>query len=91
MKVLTDKAEIQQIGQVYVFIMGGAQIPQDLAKVYNGTIRSAGYRNVPYDHLLHRHLVRPGAHRPWRCAQTAAFGCGFPSGSPSPWTRSSAS
>ena len=47
MKVLTDKAEIQQIGQVYVFIMGFAQIPQDLAKVYNGTIRSAGYRNVP--------------------------------------------
>lgn len=47
MTVLTDKPEIQAIGQVYVFIMGFAQIPQDLAKVYNGTIRSAGYRNVP--------------------------------------------
>ena len=32
--------------RVYVFIMGFAQIPQDLAKVYNGTIRSAGYRNA---------------------------------------------
>lgn len=47
MKLLTDKPEIQVLGQVYVFIMGFAQIPQDLAKVYNGTIRSAGYRNVP--------------------------------------------
>lgn len=47
MTLLTDKAEIQALGRVYVFIMGFAQIPQDLAKVYNGTIRSAGYRNVP--------------------------------------------
>ena len=47
MTLLTDKPEIQAIGRVYVFIMGFAQIPQDLAKVYNGTIRSAGYRNVP--------------------------------------------
>lgn len=47
MTLLTDKPEIQAIGRVYVFIMGFAQIPQDLAKVYNGTIRSAGYRNMP--------------------------------------------
>lgn len=47
MRLLTDKPEIQALGAVYVFIMGFAQIPQQLAKVYNGTIRAAGYRNTP--------------------------------------------
>ena len=47
MKLLTPHAEIQALGQVYIFIMGFAQIPQELAKVYNGTMRSAGLRNTP--------------------------------------------
>ncbi|WP_458862584.1 MATE family efflux transporter [Acidaminobacterium chupaoyuni] len=47
MKILTDKADIRALGMVYVSIMGFAQIPQDLNKAYNGTMRAAGYRNTP--------------------------------------------
>ena len=31
----------------YVFIMGFAQIPQNLSKIFNGTIRSAGHKYTP--------------------------------------------
>lgn len=47
MKILTNQPEIQAIGMVYIFIMAFAQIPQDVSKVYNGTIRAAGHRNTP--------------------------------------------
>lgn len=47
MQLLTDKPDIQQLGTVYVFIMGLTPVPQDLNKVYNGFMRSAGYRRTP--------------------------------------------
>ncbi len=47
MQLLTDKPDIQQLGTVYVFIMGLTPIPQDVNKVYNGFMRSAGYRRAP--------------------------------------------
>ncbi len=47
MKLLTDKAILHEIGSKYVFIMGFAQVPQVLSKVYNGFIRSSGGKRVP--------------------------------------------
>lgn len=47
MQFLTDKPDIQQLGTAYVFIMGLTPIPQDMNKVYNGTMRSSGYRKMP--------------------------------------------
>ena len=47
MQFLTDKPDIQQLGTVYVFIMGFTPIPQDLNKIYNGFMRSAGFRRTP--------------------------------------------
>lgn len=47
MTLMTDKAELQAIGVVYVFVMGFIQIPQNLSRIYNGTIRAMGYKNAP--------------------------------------------
>ncbi|MDD3192823.1 MAG: MATE family efflux transporter [Oscillospiraceae bacterium] len=47
MSLLTDKQELIEIGMKYVFIMGFAQIPQNLSKILNGTIRSAGHKYMP--------------------------------------------
>lgn len=47
MSILTDKEELQQIGAVYVRMMGVIQIPQMLSKVYSGAIRSSGSKRVP--------------------------------------------
>lgn len=47
MSLLTDKQELIEIGMKYVFIMGFAQIPQNLSKIFNGTIRSAGHKYTP--------------------------------------------
>ncbi len=47
MKVMTNKPELQAIGAVYVFVMGFIQIPQNLSRIYNGTIRALGYKNTP--------------------------------------------
>ena len=47
MLLLTDKPELIALGAVYVFIMGFAQIPQVLAKIFNGTIRASGGKRVP--------------------------------------------
>ena len=47
MKMLTDKPEICAIGMVYVFMMGIPQIPQSMAKVYNGFLRAAGRPKSP--------------------------------------------
>ncbi len=47
MSLLTDKEELIEIGMRYVFIMGFAQIPQNISKVFNGTIRSAGHKYAP--------------------------------------------
>ena len=45
--LMTDKPELQAIGVVYVFVMGFIQIPQNLSRIYNGTIRAMGYKNAP--------------------------------------------
>lgn len=47
MDFMTNNRELQAIGVVYVFIMGFIQIPQNLSRIYNGTIRANGYKNVP--------------------------------------------
>ena len=47
MGLLTDKQELIDIGVKYVFISGFAQLPQNLSKIFNGTIRSAGHKYVP--------------------------------------------
>ena len=47
MQMMTNKPELQAIGVVYVFVMGFIQIPQNLSRIYNGTIRALGYKNTP--------------------------------------------
>ena len=47
MTLMTDKPELQAIGVIYVFVMGFIQIPQNLSRIYNGTIRAMGYKNAP--------------------------------------------
>lgn len=47
MTLMTDKPELQAIGVVYVFVMGFIQTPQNLSRIYNGTIRAMGYKNAP--------------------------------------------
>ena len=47
MGLLTDKVELIQIGTLYLKIMAGSQIPQNMSKVLNGFIRSSGYKTVP--------------------------------------------
>ncbi|WP_313370823.1 MATE family efflux transporter, partial [Sedimentibacter sp.] len=47
MSFFTNNPEIQSIGVVYLIVMGFIQTPQNLSKVLNGTIRSAGYKNIP--------------------------------------------
>lgn len=47
MMLMTNNQDLQAIGMTYVFIMGFIQIPQNLSRIYNGTIRANGYKNVP--------------------------------------------
>lgn len=47
MRMMTDKKELQAIGVIYVFVMGFIQIPQNLSRIYNGTIRAMGHKNIP--------------------------------------------
>ena len=47
MIMMTDKAELQAIGVVYVFVMGFVQMPQNLSRIYNGTLRAMGHVNAP--------------------------------------------
>ncbi len=47
MSLFTNNPEIQSIGIVYLIVMGFIQTPQNLSKVLNGSIRSAGYKNIP--------------------------------------------
>lgn len=47
MGLMTNNPKLQAIGAVYVFIMGFVQIPQNLSRIYNGTIRASGYPGVP--------------------------------------------
>lgn len=47
MDFFTNNPEIKSIGIYYLIVMGFIQTPQNLSKVLNGTIRSAGYKNIP--------------------------------------------
>lgn len=47
MDLLTNNIDLKAIGISYVFLMGFAQIPQILSRVYSGTIRAAGHKRVP--------------------------------------------
>ena len=47
MRILTDEAEVIKIGIGYLFVMGFAQLPLNIAGVINGALRGAGYTNVP--------------------------------------------
>jgi putative MATE family efflux protein len=47
MDFFTNNPEIKAIGINYLIVMGFIQVPQNLSKVLNGTIRSAGYKNIP--------------------------------------------
>lgn len=47
MTLMTNNPKLQAIGVTYVLIMGFIQIPQNLSRVYNGTIRANGHKNAP--------------------------------------------
>lgn len=47
MNLFTNNQEIKAIGIKYLIVMGFIQTPQNLSKVLNGSIRSAGYKNIP--------------------------------------------
>ncbi len=47
MNFLTNDDEIKSIGIKYIIAMGFIQMPQNLSKVLNGTMRSAGYKVIP--------------------------------------------
>jgi putative MATE family efflux protein len=47
MDFFTNNPEIKAIGINYLIVMGFIQTPQNLSKVLNGIIRSAGYKNIP--------------------------------------------
>ena len=47
MQLFTDKANLVEIGTKYILIVAFAQIPQNVSKLLNGTIRAAGYKKTP--------------------------------------------
>lgn len=47
MSAMTPNKEIQAVGAVYVFVMGFVQIPQNLSRILNGTLRAVGNKNAP--------------------------------------------
>ncbi len=47
MNFLTNDEQIKSIGVKYIIAMGFIQLPQNLSKVLNGTMRSAGYKVIP--------------------------------------------
>ncbi len=47
MSFFTNNPDIKVIGINYLIVMGFIQVPQNLSKVLSGTIRSAGYKNIP--------------------------------------------
>ena len=47
MNFLTNDAQIKAIGVKYIITMGFVQLPQNLSRVLNGTMRSAGYKVIP--------------------------------------------
>lgn len=47
MSLFTNHTSLQDIGVLYIFVMGFIQIPQNLSRIFNGVIRSCGYKNTP--------------------------------------------
>lgn len=47
MRILTPDETLIAIGSLYVFIMGFAQLPQNIAGVLSGALRGAGYTEMP--------------------------------------------
>ncbi len=47
MGLLTNNQEVINLGAYYLFIMGIVQIPQNLAGVFGGALRGAGFTKVP--------------------------------------------
>ena len=47
MSMMTNNADIQKIGIVYVFIMGFIRIPQNLSGILSKTLLASGYKNTP--------------------------------------------
>lgn len=47
MSLFTNHSALQNIGVLYIFVMGFIQMPQNLSRIFNGVIRSCGYKNTP--------------------------------------------
>jgi putative MATE family efflux protein len=47
MSLFTNHSTLQDIGVLYIFVMGFIQIPQNLSRIFNGVIRSCGYKTTP--------------------------------------------
>ncbi len=47
MRLLTNDTKIIEMGVIYLIVMGLVQLPQNIAGVFNGALRGAGYTKVP--------------------------------------------
>ena len=47
MRLLTTDVQVIEMGVMYLFVMGIVQLPQNIAGVFNGALRGAGYTKVP--------------------------------------------
>ena len=47
MRLLTTDTQVIKMGVMYLVIMGLVQLPQNIAGVFNGALRGAGYTKVP--------------------------------------------
>ncbi|GCD08619.1 MATE family efflux transporter [Clostridium tagluense] len=47
MRLLTNDVKIIKMGVIYLIVMGLVQLPQNIAGVFNGALRGAGYTKVP--------------------------------------------
>jgi putative MATE family efflux protein len=47
MSLLTDNQEVIELGAIYLRIMGLIQIPQNLQRIYTGSLKGAGYTRIP--------------------------------------------
>jgi putative MATE family efflux protein len=47
MRLLTNDTQVIKMGVMYLVIMGLVQLPQNIAGVFNGALRGAGYTKVP--------------------------------------------
>lgn len=47
MRLLTDDPKVIALGAIYIRLMGLIQIPQNLARVYNGALKGAGFTKIP--------------------------------------------